>query len=416
MAHQEALVLTALDEADLCAAHNVSDPLPWLAVVACWICFGSFAVPMKWSPVLKANVHPLVYQTYKTFWTFVTAHLVLVYQPFKLSYWGLLSGVSWVPAGVASIVAVGHVGIACGQAVWQVTIIVTSFIWGFFVLNDVDVRNYWGTALSLSALCLGVVGMTLAMSWKRSTMEEGGHSPTAERASLAENACATPRQDSAADMEAAAAAIGPELGHRRTHCTPTDGEATAAAAPTSQQPGIVRRQSTAVGIAAALFNGLWGGANLVPSHFSPLKGVEFTLSFAWGSMTVNLCMLVGYQLLRMLVGKQVLSLHFRVMAVPGFISGTLWSLGNFFALYVVDNQHLGQGIGNSLIQMSVLVGGIWGICYYRELAGHRICIWALFLAVAMSGVVGLALEKKTESGGAPMTLAKSAGCALHWRR
>mmetsp|Transcript_65873 Transcript_65873/g.122955 ORF Transcript_65873/g.122955 Transcript_65873/m.122955 type:complete len:401 (-) Transcript_65873:162-1364(-) len=397
MAYRAAPVAARVVEPTPCPPQHVSDPLPWLAVAACWLCFGSFAVPMKWAPVLKADVHPLVYQTYKTFWTFVTSHLVLVYQPFELSYWGLVSGVSWVPAGVFAVVAVRHIGVACGQAVWQVTIILTSFVWGFFILDDSDVHTLWGTLLSIGALCTGVVGMTLAISWKRVPATSAINGRGLLAASAAEDAYEAPRPNSGSDVGTNSAAVVPQLGHRRSHCTPpSDGEVSSATPPcengSQQQPGVVR-QSTALGIAAALFNGMWGGANLVPSHYAPLKGVHFTLSFAWGSMVVNICMLLGYQLLRLCTKRQVVSLHFRVMAVPGFISGTLWSTGNFFALYVV--QHLGQGIGNSCVQMNLAVAGLWGICYYRELAGHRICVWLLFVTIAMCGVVGLALERKS---------------------
>merc|ERR1719343_1653447 len=76
----------------------------------------------------------------------------------------MISGFLWVPAGVAIVVAVQHIGIACGQAIWQVTITLTSFFWGFVVLHDEAVYNWEGTALALSSVILGVLGMTASFN------------------------------------------------------------------------------------------------------------------------------------------------------------------------------------------------------------------------------------------------------------
>ena len=52
--------------------------LGWLCVLVAIVCFGSFAAPVKTKRVKEANVHPLVYQTYKSFWCFATCFLVLL--------------------------------------------------------------------------------------------------------------------------------------------------------------------------------------------------------------------------------------------------------------------------------------------------------------------------------------------------
>merc|ERR1712217_619788 len=137
-----------------------------------------------------------------------------------------------------------------------------------------------------------------------------------------------------------------------------------------------------------------GGANLVPSHYAPKKGVHFVLSFGIGALVANATLMVGYVLLAKLVWKcPVPSPNFRVMALPGFCAGCLWSAGNFFSLYIVNT--IGQGIGYSLVQSSVIVSGLWGICYYRELKGRStILAWFLWCTVCLAGVMGLAMEEK----------------------
>merc|ERR1719401_1204505 len=75
-----------------------------------------------------------------------------------------MSGFSWVPAGAAAVVAVQHIGIACGQAVWQATIISSSFIWGYVVLRDEVIHNWLVTSISLILLLTGLLGMTASFN------------------------------------------------------------------------------------------------------------------------------------------------------------------------------------------------------------------------------------------------------------
>lgn len=365
----------------------------WLAIFGAWATFGSFAVPMKWISVKRARIHPLVFQCYKTFWTFATSHLVLFFVPYEFSVWGIASGFSWVPAGVAAVVAVQNAGIACGQAIWQVTIIATSFVWGFFVFRDEAVHTMEGTVFSFVALCAGVVGMTVSFNLRP---EEVSDDAAATKALLSESSVsqkaslrlARPRsRNSLADIRFGAddlaedAAEGTCVGDKRM----SHGSRASTASSKS-------RASMPLGIAAALFNGLWGGSNLVPSHYASVHGVHFCISFATGAVIANAVLVFGYVVLAKCVWKSELpSPEFRVMLVPGFVSGTLWSAGNLCSLYAVEA--IGQGIGYSLVQSSVIVSGLWGICYYREMTGKPVLYWCASVCVCLAGVLGIAAEK-----------------------
>lgn len=359
-------------------ASAVKDPIdfmPYVAVLVAWLCFGSFAVPMKWQSVVDAKVHPLVFQCYKTWWTFVTSHAVLLFgEKYRLTWWGLASGLSWVPAGVAAVLAVRHVGIAYAQAVWQVTIIGTSFVWGFVVLDDDSVRDWPGTVLAILCLIFGIVGMTLSFNIRKTRTEpsEPEDRPQGTNGNRDHSAVENVGSEGRPSLEQGLVAL-------------EDG---------SQSPSSSPEVSMCVGLAAALFNGVWGGANLVPSHFASLHGTEFVISFATGAAVVNLVMLAGYALLCCMYWRTPMpSLELRVMAVPGFLSGTLWSIGNFCSLYVVSSV-LGQGIGYALIQSSVIVSGLWGILFYKEMSGRPVLYWSLCCIVCSVGVVLLAFERK----------------------
>lgn len=405
--------------------------LPWVAVLGAWACFGSFAVPMKSQAVINAGVNPLIFQCYKTFWAFISSFLVLFFQPFQFTWWGVLSGFSWVPAGVAAVIAVQNIGIACGQAIWQVTIIGTSFMWSFLVLRDGQVYNWWGTAMALAGLLIGVVGMTTAFNMRPEFPPEGKDD-----------------EDDSSSVSATPSVVIsdlPRLGHVKSapaslvQATRTRGSAmrrkstilnrTSFALPglalmmrhsksegrfTGRELGVERRNSPRefssssssddedfeqaamqlsypLGVAAAIFNGVWGGASLVPSHFSEIQGVHFVISFGIGALIANVLIMIAYFFYKSSQGEEMPPAHFRVMLVPGFLSGMLWAGGNFCSLYAVST--LGQGVGYSLVQASVMVSGLWGILYYKEMAGEPILYWAFACLICGMGVAGLALER-----------------------
>ena len=108
--------------------------------------------------------------------------------------------------------------------------------------------------------------------------------------------------------------------------------------------------------------------NLVPLHYAAREGhggPSYVVSFFSGCMFV----IVAFWILRFLfemyrlegaVGKAyhaLPSFHFRQMWLQGGLSGTLWSMGNFFA--IISVTHLGQGVGYSSTQASMLVSGLW---------------------------------------------------------
>mmetsp|Transcript_40130 Transcript_40130/g.60763 ORF Transcript_40130/g.60763 Transcript_40130/m.60763 type:complete len:88 (-) Transcript_40130:45-308(-) len=56
------------------------------------------------------------------------------------------------------------------------------------------------------------------------------------------------------------------------------------------------------------------------------------------------------------------SFHVREMWLPGSLAGILYSIGNFGSIVAVSA--LGQGVGYSCTQLSMLVSGFWGIFFF----------------------------------------------------
>jgi len=355
----------------------------------------------------------------------------LIFLEYENTWWGLLSGLSWVPAGVAAVIAVQNIGIAVGQAVWQVTVIMTSFVWSFVFLHDEKVFNWWGTAIGILCLTIGVVGMALSFNLEpkeedvtsvvQSLFDEGQPSSLLTGLNAGQSAPASPatpseggsaRRGNANTTNSSIVSLPSRLGstyrlsgvstpRARTRRSLSDVRFSVADVVEPEPNGDVQdtpstpsvRASPALGLAAALFNGVWGGSNLVPSKYAPIHGVHFVIAFATGALAANALLLFIYLLLARFWWHCPLPLpHFKVMALPGCLSGILWSAGNFCSLYAV--QELGQATGNSMIQSSVVVSGLWGICLFGELKGTPILWWFLGCAISVGGVVILGLERR----------------------
>merc|ERR1712039_1167824 len=59
--------------------------------------------------------------------------------------------------------------------------------------------------------------------------------------------------------------------------------------------------------------------------------------------------------------------HLSVASIPGLLTGAFWGMGNFSAMFATT--YLGQTIGFPLTQACIIVNGLWGILYYKEISG-----------------------------------------------
>eukprot|EP00536_Pseudo-nitzschia_multiseries_P018260 jgi/Psemu1/315657/fgenesh1_kg.2312_\ len=166
--------------------------------------------------------------------------------------------------------------------------------------------------------------------------------------------------------------------------------------------GCLKIQERILGILAAIvFTGIWGGSIMVPMQFAPRvdKGLPYLTSFSIGATVVTL----SFWLFRYLylchkhnysfsgAYHALPSFHFSQMWPYGCTCGLLWSIGNFFSIVAVEN--LGEGIGYSASQASMLVSGLWGIFYFNEIEGaDAILKWYASASVTALGIVILSYE------------------------
>jgi hypothetical protein len=155
-----------------------------------------------------------------------------------------------------------------------------------------------------------------------------------------------------------------------------------------------------VGIMSAVFCGVYGGSIMAPMKFSTAdtKGTHYLLSFAIGALLVN----VSFWIFRYFYNivhyrscynayEQLPSFHIRKMWLVGGTSGIIWSIGNFFSLISVF--YLGEGVGYPLVQTSILISGLWGLFYFKEIQGtERITKWLLSSLITVFGILLLSYE------------------------
>ena len=359
-------------------AESLPEWLPWAMVVLSWVSFGSFAVPIK----LKSTktVHPLVFQSYKSFWVLLSAPVVLLWGTAPiLTPWGLLSGLFWVPAGVAAVYAVQHAGLAVAQGTWSALIVAVSFAEGLCLGNGVS-----SLPLALTG-CLLIAAGTTAMA----VVSAPGKTARGE--------------DDVVEGEDGRGGEEEERRKLLDAMPPRDDvdKTASLAAPASRWTDKQR------GLAAAVFNGVYGGSIMLPMTLmkrsgTNVVGIAFVLSFALGAAAVTVLLWLGLFLHHAVAARSVAGgvralppLQLRTMAVPGAAAGLLWATGNVASTYAVIG--LGQAVGYSAVQAAIFVSGLWGIAVFREVrGGRRIGAFFLAAAVAMGGIVLVAVTRKKE--------------------
>mmetsp|Transcript_17574 Transcript_17574/g.21473 ORF Transcript_17574/g.21473 Transcript_17574/m.21473 type:complete len:459 (+) Transcript_17574:159-1535(+) len=156
-----------------------------------------------------------------------------------------------------------------------------------------------------------------------------------------------------------------------------------------------------LGIMGAIINGIWGSNNMIPMHYARAQGfygAGYLISYSVGSMIITIILWFIrylYNLYHYGDHRQAYnalpSFHCRQMCLPGALAGFLYSLGNFCSIITVTA--LGQGVGYSFVQTSMLISGLWGIFYFEEVQGSdRICKWLGSSIVTIIGILLLSYE------------------------
>ena len=420
-------------------APTVPDPfVGWCAVLTAIMAFGSFAAPAKTTTVVAANVHPLVYQTYKSFWCFATSWLVLLIPGVTFTYtpYALLSALFWVPGGWMAIASVQYAGLAISQATWSSFIVMVSFVSGIAVFHE-PVQSWPVAASGLLGMVVSITGMAFFTDPARAqarraaallavaaagddaarvaTEGDAGGGLAAPQHQLVHPQQTLPlsvkrvpllassgeiRSDGEASDSPAlpAESIGPRGGFPAASINDNGLETTAAASASSALCCCCPRPSDRwIGFALAVGCGLWGGSLPTPLKLAERAtpnvpvGFSFVTSFGVSVAIVTALVWVCYLTVAVYgLGHRWPSLQPRVMFFPGMIAGLAWSTGNIASILAVT--HLGEALGYSACQASLVVSGLWGIVFFREVDGCDALIWMCFALLCAASLVMLGMQ------------------------
>ena len=459
----------------------------WLWAIGGMLAFGSFGVPVKSKVAISLDIDPLVMQSYKTGMCFITSWLFLWIRGEEITFtpMGLVSGLFWVPGGVATIYAIKTAGLAIGIGVGSSFIVLVSFSWGIFFFDE-HVHSRVQACSAVACMLCGLGGMAYYSSptvahhhHASSTAEDGGGGggggdyyqpirpddddflpPDDEDDSFGRNYVEfnnvinsnnnnnsndvvndddnrnnneiEENNNSTTNDGGDGEIIPAEIFENDDNENPAivvdgsfDGDdsnndndnaaevvgVSSSSSPIPSSPvavtlcrGYIRIQERTLGILAALFiTGLWGGSMMVPMEFAPNidKGLPFLTSFAIGATIVTIC-LWTIRYIYIVIFKTnnycfreaynaLPSFHFKQMWPYGMTCGLLWSIGNFCSILSVE--FLGEGVGYSSTQASMLISGLWGIFYFNEIEGsNAIFKWYLSASVTVLGILLLSYE------------------------
>jgi glucose uptake protein GlcU len=415
--------------------------------------FGTFGAPLKGNTANSVNPDPFVLQTYKSTMCFLTSFLVLALgEEYKFSPYGLLSGLLWVIGGASGIFGIRNSGLALSVGTWSGITILVSFAWGIFIFDE-RVISVTRTLFGIVMMICGIIGMAYfsspsviekiegenddgiedgdgmevendhdhererehdlqQQSVQQNQQQSSSQLPMSYLEALGQNndqdKLKQPLLEDFADDEERAASghtspitIDENENEHEFSDNNGDGDDEDDIDPTTVVFLGMTWNRRRLGLLGAITDGVLGGGNLIPMHYSAYKGEEYIISFATGAMLVTILFWFirwGYNVHEQKSVKKgwdaLPSMHFRTLVFPGVLAGTLWSIGNIGQIMSVT--YLGESIGMSIVQSSMIVSGILGIFYFHEITGRKAIIyWSVSAFVTFIGIVFLSYEHKS---------------------
>jgi glucose uptake protein GlcU len=397
--------------------------------------FGTFGAPLKSEAANSVDPDPFVLQTYKSTMCFLTSFLVLsLGEEYTFSPYGLLSGFLWVIGGASGIFGIRNSGLAISVGTWSAITVLVSFTWGIFIFGETVVSKWW-TLVGISMMIGGFIGMTYFSSpsvIERNQEEEQQEEQLSASSSSIEVRSSTGddnRNENGNTLEqplleeyvkdaereefeqreqnesgnTSPITVDENEAELSVNNDEVDTDSNEEGEDVSEHEVIflgMKCDRRKLGIVGAITDGVLGGGNLIPMHYSAYHGEEYIISFATGAIIVTIffwILRLGYnahdQKSIRKGWNSLPSMHFRTLVFPGVLAGTLWSIGNIGQIMSVS--YLGESIGMSIVQSSMIVSGMLGIFWFREIRGLKVIIcWSISAFITFIGIIVLSYQHK----------------------
>ena len=313
---------------------------------------------------------------------------------------------------------------AIAVGTWASIIVLTSFLWGIVVFQE-KVRSFSGACGAFVLLIAGLVGMSRysrpvakpfpAKMGKLDDFDDSSTDSSDEE--TAENLLRMASKRKSLKRLGSGLRDGPIITPLEIAPLVDNPESKQSVDPKAKDlsnkdrivfcRGRIAATRRQLGILGAVINGVWGANNLIPLHYAAQEGfggASYLISYATGSLIVNvvlwICLAMYYLYEKKCSVREAYeclpSFYVRELGCAGVMAGILYSLGNFASIMAVS--YLGQGVGYSFCQTSILVSGLWGIFYFKEITGRETIIkWFLSALVTVLGIIWLSYEHESGS-------------------
>ena len=373
---------------------------------------GSYPVPIKHPSVLKAEVHPVVFQCYKSGCVFVTGFLFLIPRAlrtdglaslYEFTPWGLVSAAGWIPSGLTTIYSVPILGVGMAVGLSAGSSSVLSFLVFWLVFGEKVKEHscgggcqYYLAPVYMTLCVAGMFGMALLpkakLPWGLSASNSDDDEDAGGSAAKLLSGGGNRLDDSDEELDATS---GTKPAGRHRHHVSGLVAATMTGVFSAIQYGAVTAGKKYAQNAAGCHSDADACPPALKEKFDNFG--SWMVSFGIGAA---LAAGVAYGVLIALnlrAGKGHQSglfpdFHWRVMRGPGLAAGGLWVLGNFFTTAAVVSG------GNAVVVaqqvgFQMVTSGCWGIFYYREIRGWNAVAWGSAALLTMLTMILLGLEK-----------------------
>jgi glucose uptake protein GlcU len=352
---------------------------------------GTYPVPIKAPKVLEANVHPIMFQCYKTISVFFFGLAIVAiraasgHKPvYEFTYWGIASAAAWIPSGLFTITSVPLCGVGMAIVINASTAAVLSFLVFWLVFDEkvkeheVGGKEIYFAPIFLAAIVLGMAGLVFAPKLKLAPEDEEDEYAQKER--LLEEDPSKKKPTARRMFMGICSAVLAGVFSATQYAVMTIGKHYEEDHATNTKTGKM-------------------GCRKHMKDDCPTKLVEqfdnfgsWLASFGFGAILVTSMFVIGLAVHEKQHGRSLPSFHFPVMKVPGFTAGACWCLGNFFNTAAVMRG------GNSIVMaqqlsMTLITSGLWGIFYYKEMPWQNACAWGMCALWTLVFMVLLGLEK-----------------------
>eukprot|EP00980_Cylindrotheca_fusiformis_P005315 scaffold1136_cov146-Cylindrotheca_fusiformis.AAC.28 len=395
-----------------------------LLAVLSW---GTFGVPIKCNVDVEVNF--FVMQSYKTLVCFLTSWFVIFLgEPVRWTPWGIVSGLFWVPGAACGIYGIRNAGVAVAIGTWSSIQVITSCIFGIIIFQE-KVKDPVQTLIAIAILTFGLLGMSrysdpsIDSSSVAATNTISEYQPVSISDIVSDGVATIPfppaprilkRTPSNPDVvpkvipfELESTNPGDSFSEPLL-LSPSEDKDHRKDRMVSLLGGRISMTQRQLGMLGAVVNGAWGGLNLIPLHFaqrdSGMSGASYLISYATGSMIV--C--IGIWFLMFFYHyrhhnsvseaiEQLPAWHVKELGLPGMLAGLFYSVGNFCSILAV--AYLGQGVGFSFCQGQLLISGLWGVFYFKEIQGRdTITKWFASASITIVGIIWLSAQHEGSGG------------------